>query len=166
MHYTSEDLDNSIQHCMDKVDTLKGDCQKEHYKLLMMLLDLQEYTYGGRLQSNEVLSYSYLAKLTDIRNLRKVYINKQNLITQFDLLVDNLKTIFEKVELKQECKDIKLYILYQGSEFWFDYEFVDFKLKLTLISTITTLNIKLYKKISYVLENILNISRNIKLEVI
>ena len=82
------------------------------------------------------------------------------------MLVDNLKTIFEKVELKQECKDIKLYILYQGSEFWFDYEFVDFKLKLTLISTITTLNIKLYKKISYVLENILNISRNIKLEVI
>lgn len=166
MQYSEEELKIAVKHCQEKVDTLKGSCQKEHYKLLMMLLDLQEYTYGGSLQSNEVLNYSYLSKLTDIRNLRKLYINKQNLITQFDLLVANLKTIFEKVELKQDCKDIKLYILYQGSEFWFEYEFVDFKLKLTLISSITTLNIVLYRKLSYVMDNILNTSKNIKLEVV
>ena len=166
MEYLKEDLEIAVKHCQEKVDTLKGTCQEEHYKLLMMLLDLQEYNYGGSLQANEVLNYSYLAKLTDIRNLRKTYIIKQSLVTKFDKLVEELKPLFDKVELKQECKDIKLYILYQGSEFWFDYEFVDLKLKITLISSITTLNIVLYRKLSYVIGSILNISKNIELEVV
>ena len=156
LSYDVRDLQVAIEHCNEKVNTLKGDCQKEHYKLLLMLLDLKEYKVQNNYEPNNVYSINSLNEIKQIREKAK---SRQILISKFNLLV-------EKASLELDCKQEYLVIKDKDNEYWFDYTFLDNKLNLVLISKIDNMSIQLYRKISGVFEDILIQCDNLEIEVV
>lgn len=71
LNYDVRDLQVAIEHCNEKVNTLKGDCQKEHYKLLMMLLDLKEYKVHNNYEPSNVYLINSLNEIKQIREQAK-----------------------------------------------------------------------------------------------
>lgn len=163
LSYDVRDLQVAIEHCNEKVNTLKGDCQKEHYKLLMMLLDLKEY----KVQNNYEPNNMYLINsLNEIRQIREQAKSRQTLIVKFDSLVEKLNEGFDRASLKLDCKQEYLVIGEKDKEYWFDYNFIDNKLKLVLISKIDTMDIQLYRTLNEIFEDILIVCDNLEIEVV
>ena len=163
LNYDVRDLEIAIEHCNEKVNTLKGDCQKEHYKLLMMLLDLKEY----KVQNNyEPSSVYVINSLNEIKQIRERAKSRQTLIHKFNLLVEKLNELFDKASLELDCKQEYLVIKEKGHEYWFDYNFVENKLKLILVFKIDTMTIQLYKTLKEIFENILSQCKNLEIEVV
>ena len=163
LNYDVRDLEIAIEHCNKKVNTLKGDCQKEHYKLLMMLLDLKEY----KVQNNyEPSSVYVINSLNEIKQIRERAKSRQTLIHKFNLLVEKLNELFDKASLELDCKQEYLVIKEKGHEYWFDYNFVENKLKLILVFKIDTMTIQLYKTIKEIFENILSQCKNLEIEAV
>ncbi|QBJ04131.1 hypothetical protein FNU3_58 [Fusobacterium phage vB_FnuS_FNU3] len=163
LSYDIRDLQIAIEHCNEKVNTLKGDCQKEHYKLLMMLLDLKTYKLHSNYESNNVYAINSLNEIKQIREQAK---NRQILISKFNLLVEKLNELFDKASLELDCKQEYLVIKDKDNEYWFDYTILDNKLKLVLISEIDNMSIQLYRKLSGVFEDILLQCDNLEIEVV
>ena len=163
LSYDVRDLQIAIEHCNEKVNTLKGDCQKEHYKLLMMLLDLKEYKVQNNYEPNNIYTINSLNEIRQIREQAKC---RQILISKFNLLVKKLNELFNKASIELDCKQEYLVIRDKDKEYWFDYTFIDNKLNLILISKIDTMNIKLYKKLSGVFEDILITCDNLEIDVV
>lgn len=163
LSYDVRDLQIAIEHCNEKVNTLKRDCQKEHYKLLMMLLDLKEYKVQNNYEPNSIYAINSLNEIRQIREQAKC---RQILISKFNLLVKKLNKLFNKASLELDCKQEYLVIRDKDKEYWFDYTFIDNKLNLILISKIDTMNIKLYKKLSEVFEDILITCDNLEIDVV
>ena len=163
LSYDVRDLQVAIEHCNEKVNTLKGDCQKEHYKLLMMLLDLKEYKVQNNYEPNNIC---LINSLNEIRQIREQAKNGQILIGKFNSLVKNLNELYDKASLETDCKQEYLVIKDKDNEYWFDYTFLDNKLNLVLISEIDNMSIQLYRKISGVFENILIQCDNLEIEVV
>lgn len=163
LNYDVRDLEIAIEHCNEKVNTLKGDCQKEHYKLLMMLLDLKEY----KVQNNyEPSSVYVINSLNEIKQIRERAKSRQILIGKFNSLVEKLNELFDKASLELDCKQEYLVIKEKGHEYWFDYNFVENKLKLILVFKINTMTIQLYKTLKEIFENILSQCKNLEIEVV
>lgn len=163
LSYDIRDLQVAIEHCNEKVNTLKGNCQKEHYKLLMMLLDLKTYKLHGNYESNNVYAINSLNEIKQIREQAK---SRQILISKFNLLVEKLNELFDKASLELDCKQEYLVIKDKDNEYWFDYTILDNKLKLVLISEIDNMSIQLYRKLSGVFEDILLQCDNLEIEVV
>ena len=163
LSYDIRDLQIAIEHCNEKVNTLKGDCQKEHYKLLLMLLDLKEY----KVQNNYEPNNMYLINsLNEIKQIREQVKKRQILIGKFNLLVKELNELYNKASLETDNKQEYLVIKDKDNEYWFDYTFLDNKLNLVLISKIDNMSIQLYRKISGVFEDILIQCDNLEIEVV
>lgn len=163
LSYDIRDLQVAIEHCNEKVNTLKGDCQKEHYKLLMMLLDLKTCKLYSNYESNNVYAIN---SLNEIKQTREQAKNRQILIGKFDSLVKKLNDLYDKASLEMYCKQEYLVIKDKDNEYGFDYTFLDNKLNLVLISEIDNMSIQLYRKISGVFEDILLQCDNLEIEVV
>lgn len=163
LSYDVRDLQVAIEHCNKKVNTLKGDCQKEHYKLLLMLLDLKEYKVQNNYEPSNVYSINSLNEIKQIREKAK---SRQILISKFNLLVEKLNELFDKASLKLDCKQEYLVIKDKDNEYWFDYTILDNKLNLVLISEIDNMSIQLYRKLSGVFEDILLQCDNLEIDVV
>lgn len=163
LSYDIRDLQVAIEHCNEKVNTLKGDCQKEHYKLLMMLLDLKEYKVQNNYEPNNIY---VINSLNEIRQIKEQAKSKQILIGKFDSLVKKLNELYDKASLEIDCKQEYLVIKDKDNEYWFDYTFLDNKLKLVLISEIDNMSIQLYNKLSGIFEDILILCENLEIEVV
>lgn len=161
--YDVRDLQVAIEHCNEKVNTLKGDCQKEHYKLLMMLLDLKEYKVQNNYEPNNIC---LINSLNEIRQIREQAKNRQILIGKFNSLVKKLNELYDKASLEIDCKQEYLVIKDKDNEYWFDYTFLDNKLNLVLISEIDNMSIQLYRKLSGIFEDILIQCDNLEIEVV
>jgi hypothetical protein len=163
LSYDIRDLQVAIEHCNEKVNTLKGDCQKEHYKLLMMLLDLKTCKLHSNYESNNVYAIN---SLNEIKQTREQAKNRQILIGKFDSLVKKLNDLYDKASLEMDCKQEYLVIKDKDNDYWFDYTFLDNKLKLVLISEIDNMSIQLYNKLSGIFEDILIQCENLEIEVV
>lgn len=163
LSYDIRDLQIAIEHCNEKVNILKGDCQKEHYKLLMMLLDLKTYKLHSNYESNNVYAINSLNEIKQIREQAKI---RQTLIYKFESLVKRLNDLYDKASLEIDCKEEYLVIKDKNNEYWFDYTVLDNKLKLVLISEIDNMSIQLYRKISGVFDDILLQCENLEIEVV
>ena len=163
LNYDIRDLQIAIEHCNEKVNTLKGNCQKEHYKLLMMLLDLKEYKVQNNYEPN---SMYLINSLNEIRQIREQAKNRQTLINKFNLLVEKLNEGFDRAILELECKKMYLVIKEKGNEYWFDYNFVENKLNLILLTKIDAMDIQLYKTFNEIFEDILIQCDNLEIEVV
>lgn len=163
LSYDVRDLQVAIEYCNEKVNTLKVDYQKEHYKLLLILLDLKEYKVQNNYEPNNICAINSLNEVKQIREQAK---NRQILISKFNLLVEKLNELFDKASLELDCKQEYLVIKEKGNECWFDYNFVDNKLNLVLISKIDTMGVQLYKTIREIFENILLQCKNLEIEVV
>lgn len=163
LSYDIRDLQIAIEHCNEKVNTLKGHCQKEHYKLLMMLLDLKEYKVQNNYEPNNIC---LINSLNEIRQIREQAKSRQILIGKFNSLVEKLNELFDKASLELDCKQEYLVIKEKGHEYWFDYNFVENKLKLILVFKIDTMTIQLYKTLKEIFENILSQCKNLEIEVV
>ena len=163
LSYDVRDLQVAIEHCNEKVNTLKGDCQKEHYKLLMMLLDLKEYKVHNNYEPNNIC---LINSLSEIRQIREQAKSRQILIGKFNSLVKKLNELYDRASLETDCKQEYLVIKDKDNEYWFDYTFLDNKLNLVLISEIDNMSIQLYRKISGVFEDILIQCDNLEVEVV
>lgn len=163
LSYDVRDLQVAIEHCNEKINILKGDCQEEHYKLLMMLLDLKEY----KVQNNYEPSNVYLINsLNEIKQIREQAKSRQTLIHKFNSLVKKLNELYDKASLETDCKQEYLVIKDKDNEYWFDYTFLDNKLNLVLISEIDNMSIQLYRKLSGIFEDILIQCEKLEIEVV
>ncbi len=129
----------------------------------MMLLDLKEYKVQNNYEPNNIY---VINSLNEIRQIKEQAKSKQILIGKFDSLVKKLNELYDKASLEIDCKQEYLVIKDKDNEYWFDYTFLDNKLKLVLISEIDNMSIQLYNKLSGIFEDILILCENLEIEVV